>query len=573
MLIELRVRDLGVIEDISLVLGPGMTALTGETGAGKTLVVEALELLLGGRPDPTLVRSGADEAFVEGRFVTESSGPESSGPESGGPESDGPRHDGPRHDGPEQHRAEHEQETETILTRSLPATGRSRAWVDGGMATQGVLAEAGRRLVDLHGQHAHQSLLEAAHQRAALDGFAGVETAALAAARALVRDLDSEIKELGGDERERAREADLLRYQVEEIRVASISGPEEDEELQAEQARLSDATGLREAARDAVGELDAEQSGVLDTLGRAVAHLEGREPFAELQDRARGIQADTSDLVSDLRKVTETWDDDPQRLAEVSQRRALMAELRRKYGADLGEVMRYGEEAELRLLELESTGERLGKLMDQRDQAAIDLQKVEARVSKQRRKAAPKLASAVEANLRTLAMPAATVEVSVGTESAGDEVRFLLSANPGESVQPLSKVASGGELARAMLALRLVVAGGRPTLVFDEVDAGIGGAAAEAVGRALGSLARRYQVLVVTHLPQVAAFAESQFVVEKSVQKGRTRAVVRRVEGEERTEEMARMLSGRPASESGRRHAKELLEEAEQSRAQFRTGS
>jgi DNA repair protein RecN (Recombination protein N) len=536
MLVELRVRDLGVIEDISLVLGPGMTALTGETGAGKTLVVEALELLVGGRPDPTLVRSGADEAFVEGRFVTEP-------------------------------------DTETVLSRSLPATGRSRAWVDGRMATQGVLAEAGRRLVDLHGQHAHQSLLEAAHQRAALDGFAGVDTAALAAARALVRDLASEIRKLGGDERERAREADLLRYQVEEIRQASISGPDEDEELQAEQARLSDATGLREAARDAVGELDAERSGVLDALGRAVAHLEGREPFVELQDRARGIQADTSDLVSDLRKVTESWDDDPQRLAEVSQRRASLAELRRKYGADLGEVLRYGEEAGLRLVELESTGGRLAKLTDERDQAAADLEKVEARVSKQRRKAAPKLAAAVESNLRTLAMPAATIEVSVGTDSAGDEIRFLLSANPGEPVQPLSKVASGGELARAMLALRLVVAGGRPTLVFDEVDAGIGGAAAEAVGRALGSLARRYQVLVVTHLPQVAAFAESQFVVEKSVQKGRTRAVVHRVEGEERTEEMARMLSGRPASESGRRHAKELLEEAEQSRAQFRTGS
>jgi DNA repair protein RecN (Recombination protein N) len=539
MLVELRVRDLGVIEDISLVLGPGMTALTGETGAGKTLVVEALDLLLGGRPDPTLVRSGAAEAFVEGRFVTEPDGAEA--------------------------------ETETILTRSIPSTGRSRAWVDGRMATQTVLAEAGGELVDLHGQHAHQSLLEASHQRAALDQFAGVDTAALTAARARVRNLDAEIRELGGDERERAREADLLRYQLEEIKAASIAGPDEDELLQVEQARLSDSTGLREAATAAVGELDAEQSGVLDALGRAVAHLEGREPFAQLEIRARGIQADASDLVSDLRNVTETWDDDPQRLAEVSQRRGSLAELRRKYGADLGEVIEYAEKVEGRLIELESTGDRLAKLMEERAGAATDLAKVEARIQKQRRKAAPKLAAIVEENLRTLAMPSATIEVSVGEEAAGDEVRFLLSANPGEPVQPLSKVASGGELARAMLALRLVVAGGRPTLVFDEVDAGIGGAAAEAVGRALGSLGRRHQVLVVTHLPQVAAFAESQFVVEKSVDRGRTRAVLHRVEAEERVEEMARMLSGRPASESGRRHARELLEEAEQTRAQFRT--
>ena len=536
MLVELRVRSLGVIEDATLELGPGMTALTGETGAGKTLVAEALELLVGGRPDPSLVRSGASEAIIEGRF----------------------------HD---------ENETETVLARTLPAAGRSRAWVDGRMATQAELAEAGARLVDLHGQHAHQSLLDPASQRAALDEFASLDPAGVRHARTRARAIEDEISRFGGDELDRARQTEYLRHQLGEIASASITGPGEDEDLREEQERLSDASALRQAAASALSALDGEYTGALDGLGLAVAQLEGRAPLAKLTDRARGLQAEIADLAADLRRVAETWEDDPERLAEVSQRRAVLAELRRKYGTSLKEVIAYAEGAETRLMELESTQDRVVALEVELEVAKQELSSAQRLLRRARVEAAPRLASLVETHLRALAMPAARLEVCVGDDPSGDDVVVLLSANPGEGIRPLGKVASGGELARAMLALRLVVAPTRPTLVFDEVDAGIGGSAADAVGRALSSVAESSQVLVVTHLPQVAAMARQHLVVEKQVAEGRTRATVRPLKGLDRVVELARMLSGRPESGSARRHAKELLDEAGHTRRPRKVGS
>jgi len=558
MLVELRVRDLGVIEDTTLEFGPGMTAVTGETGTGKTLVVEALELLVGGRADPVLVRQGAKRALVEGRFVTDAH------PGVGGI-GDGDSED---------------EDTEIVLARMLPATGRSRAWVNGMMSTVSALAGAGAQLVDLHGQHSHQSLLDPASQRGALDTFAGIDLAPLNQARMLVRKISAEIERLGGDEKERAREADLLRYQVDEIMTAGISGANEDDVLRVEESKLSGATQLREAASLALTALDSEEldgsvstrsanrtgstpgTGVLDGIGAAVAQLDGHEPLEELRTRALGLQAETADLATDLRRVIETWEDDPKRLANVSSRRAKLADLRRKYGDTLEEVIAYRDDAQARLLEVETTEERASALGGELAAARAQLADVQAQVAEARRSAAPLLASAVQTHLRTLAMPAARIEVEVGDDPSGDEVTFLLGANPGEPALPLSKVASGGELARTMLALRLVVSGGRPTLVFDEVDAGIGGAAANTVGRALAALAENGQVLVVTHLPQVAAFAEQHVVVEKQVKHGRTIATVRPVDGPDRVAELARMLSGRPGSSSARQHAEELLHES-----------
>jgi DNA repair protein RecN (Recombination protein N) len=534
VLVELRVRDLGVIEDTSLALEPGMTALTGETGAGKTLVVEALELLVGGRADPLLVRAGASEALVEGRFFT-------------GPAA---------FDGQQDH-----EEQEIILSRSVPASGRSRAWLNGAMATASALGEAGAELVDLHGQHSHQSLLDPASQRDALDAFIAVDLGPLNQARSIIRKLTAEMEQLGGGESARSREADLLRFQVEEIEAAGISGPLEDEKLRDEEARLSGAADLRQAASLSLYAIDSETTGALDALGRAVSHLEGLDQLAELKNRVLGVQAEAADLASALRTVAETWEDDPERLAAVSSRRAKLAELRRKYGKTLEDVVSYGYEAARRLSEIESSAERSETIKGRYSEALLELQSAESDVLAARRAGAPKLASAVESHLRKLAMPSARVEVSVGSAGAGDDVVFLLGANPGEAALPLHKVASGGELARTMLALRLVVAGGRPTLVFDEVDAGIGGAAADAVGRALAALATEHQVLVVTHLPQVASFAEHHFVVEKRIRKGRTVASVRAIYAEERVIEIARMLSGRPGSSSARRHAEELLQE------------
>ncbi len=440
MLVELRVRDLGVIESVALDLGPGMTALTGETGAGKTLLVEALELLVGGRADPSLVRPGAAEALVEGRFAVDD-------------------------------------DDEVILARAVPATGRSRAWIDGRMAPVSALAEAGGRLLELHGQHSQQSLLESGAQRRALDAFAGIDLVPLAAARARRRALHEELEALGGDDRARARQADLLRYQLSEIDGAGLADPHEDDTLIEEEDRLAEASAHRGAAATALDALDrgdAPGTAVVDLLGSARAALEGRSPLSVLAQRLASLQADASDVASDLRHVVETWDDDPERLEAVRARRQLLRELSRKYGEGPAGILAFADEARRLLLELESAEQRAAALLEDLAVADAEVAAAEAAVGQARRRAAPALARAVEERLRGLAMPHARVEVTVAEPDPGDEITFLLGANPGEAVLPLAKVASGGELARAMLALRLVLTEAPPTMVFDEVDAGVG---------------------------------------------------------------------------------------------------
>jgi DNA repair protein RecN (Recombination protein N) len=523
MLAELHVQDLGVIEDAKLDLGPGMTALTGETGAGKTLIVEALELLLGARADSVLVRPGARRAFVEGRFVVG--------------------------------------DDETIVAREVPADGRSRAWVDGRMAPAGTVAELGSALVDLHGQHAHQSLLRPDSQRAALDSFAGIDLSELEAARARLAEIESELAALGGDERTRTREIDLLRYQLEEIERASITGADEDETLAEEEERLADAASHKEAAVEALRSLDPERGagGAVDLVGDAVSATDRRPPLRGLSERLAGAQAELIDVASELRTVVETWEEDPSRLADVQARRHLLRELSRKYGEGPAGILAYANEARARLEALDATEERTAALTSEILQAQQVLRRAEAYVGEKRRRNAAGLAKAVEGRLRSLAMPKARFEVLVGDTDPGDDVRFVFGANPGEPVLPLVKIASGGELARAMLALRLVLTEAPPTMVFDEVDAGVGGEAAIAVGEALAEVSRRHQVVVVTHLAQVAAFAEHQISVTKQVSGGRTVASVRELDGEDRVAELARMLSGRPDSSTARRHAEELL--------------
>ena len=524
MLVELRVRDLGVIESVVLDLGPGMSALTGETGAGKTLLVDALELLVGGRADPSLVRPGASEALVEGRFIVD--------------------------------------DDEVILARAVPAQGRSRAWIDGRMAPVSALAEAGARLLELHGQHSQQSLLDAAAQRRALDAFAGIDLEPLSAARGERRQLHAELDSLGGDDRARARQADLLRYQLSEIDAAALDDPDEDDALAAEEDRLAEASAHREAAATALVAVDGGDGagpGVVDLLGAARSTLEGRSPLAELNRRLASLQADASDVASELRHVVETWDDDPERLEEVRNRRQLLRELSRKYGEGPAGVLAFADEARRLLAELDAADVRAGELVAELDAADRSVTEAEAQVGAARRRAAPELARAVETRLRALAMERARVEVTVGEPDPGDDVTFLLGANPGEAVLPLAKVASGGELARAMLALRLVLTDAPPTMVFDEVDAGVGGEAAQAVGTALAEVAERHQVLVVTHLAQVAACAGHQLGVRKDVVEGRTVAQAAALEHDDRVVELARMLSGRPGSATARRHAEELL--------------
>ncbi|MEY2477176.1 MAG: repair protein RecN [Actinomycetota bacterium] len=528
MLVELSVRQLGVIDELALRFGPGMTALTGETGAGKTLVVEALELVLGGRADGLLVRPGADEAWVEARFDH----------------------------GDDEH----------ILARAVPSTGRSRAYVDGRMAPAGALAETGAALVDLHGQHAHQSLLSAAVQRAALDHFAAVDLEPMTEARRARRAVDEALAELGGDARARAREIDLLRYQVTELADAGLEDPDEEAVLAAEEETLADATAHREAAAAAVHVLAGEE-GAEEAVGAAVAALSGRPPFAEVEARLRAAAAELSEAASDLRSAGEALEDDPERLEALGARRQLLADLRRKYGATLADVIAFRDEAQARLHELESHDERAAALERERADRDAEVGAAEAAVGAARRSAAPRLAAAVVGHLQALAMPRARFEVHVGTDDPGDDVAFLLGANPGEPALPLAKVASGGELARTMLAARLVLTDAPGTLVFDEVDAGVGGEAAVAVGRALADLAAEHQVVVVTHLPQVAAFADHQVAVTKHEQDGRTVTRAELLDDAGRVVELSRMLSGQPDSATARGHAEELLASARERQA------
>jgi DNA repair protein RecN (Recombination protein N) len=541
VLVELSVRDLGVIEEAGLRLGSGLTALTGETGAGKTLLVEALDLLLGGRADAALVRAGAAQAVVEGRFS-----------------GDGPPG----------------AEPERVFARELPAEGRSRAYLDGRMATVAALAEAGADLVDLHGQHAHQSLLHQGAQRDALDRFAGVDLGEVRQIEARLAALAERQAELGGDERTLAREVDLLDYQVRELGAAALEDPDEEESLEAEESVLAAAEALRMAATRARmllagsdggpgspggGPDGGDLVGAADLAGQAASALGAHAQLADLVSRLTGVSTELDDLAGELRQRAERYEDDPVRLAEVQQRRRLLAELRRKYGESLGDVLAFRDSARGRLADLQAGESLRAELEAERSRALGALAAAEERVGGARRSAAPRLAVEIEAHLARLALPKARLEIEVPPTGLGDAVEWRFGANPGEPALPLSKVASGGELARAMLATRLVLSEAPPTLVFDEVDAGIGGEAALAVGRALHQLARRRQVLVVTHLAQVAAFADVQIAVSKEQRDGRTVASVREVAGEERLVELSRMLSGQPDSAAARRHAEELL--------------
>ena len=535
MLLELAVRDLGVIPDLRLLLSEGMSVVTGETGAGKTMVVDAIELLVGGRADPLLVRTGADEAWVEGRFLLRAADREVVG-EFG----------------------EDLEDVEVVLARAIPRNGRSRAYVDGRLATVSALVELGERLVDLHGQHAHQSLLSPVAQRAALDRFGDVDLEAVHAARQRERDIAQELAKLGGDERARAREIDLLRYQVEELEAAGVTGPDEDDELAAEEDVLADATAHHAAAAEAAAAL-TDEGGAGDPLGAAISALAGRAPFAAQEERLRALAAELADVAVDVRGVAEAIDEDPARLDLLRERRQLLSDLRRKYGETLVEVLAEYERLGARLAELEDHDRRAAQLDGAQAEARKAYEEEAARVAAARRAAAPELAQAVETNLRELAMPNARLEVRVEGDDPGDDVVFLLAANPGTEPQPLSKVASGGELARAMLALRLVLTSAPPTLVFDEVDAGIGGSAATAVGRALAKIGREHQVLVVTHLPQVAAHADAHVQVAKQSDGDVTVSQATVLDHDERVIELSRMLSGQPDSDTARRHAEELL--------------
>ena len=523
MLTELVVRNLGVIEEASVLFGKGVTALTGETGAGKTLVTEAINLLTGGRAEPSLVRPGADEAVVEGRLV----------------DPDG---------------------NELVVRRVVPADGRSRAYLDAGLSTASVLSETVGPLIEIHGQHGQLTMLKPAARREALDRFGKHDLEPLREATEALRAAEADLESLGGDEFARNREIDLLAFQVDEITSAAIVDAEEDERLVAREALLGDAGAHGEAAAAATEALSVDGpagSGIVEAL----TALSDRQPFVPIVERLYAIQAELTDVAEDLRTAAGSIEDDPAALHDLQARREVLTGLRRKYGATLGDVIAFGVEAERRLEELRNHAERAVEVAARIDElkAAVDVASAELLAARQA--TAPKLAKKVLTDLRKLALPKAQFEIQIDG-AAGEDVEFAVSMNPGSPVQPVAKVASGGELSRIMLAMQLVVGGRAESVIYDEVDAGVGGEAALAIGHALAGVGRKHQVLVVTHLPQVAACADHQINIVKTIKGKTTLTELHDLDRDGRIIELARMLSGSPDSDNARAHAAELLQSA-----------
>ncbi len=583
MLEEIRIRSLGVIDSSTLELGPGLTVITGETGAGKTMVVTALGLLLGGRADTGAVRSGAKAARVEGVVRTASLPGFAAAVEELGGEAEDDR---------------------VLLARTITAEGRSRAFVGGASVPASQLAEVAEPLVAVHGQSDQHRLLRPAAQREALDRFGGETTAALLARytdlHSRLAATETELTEVVTTARERAREADLLRFGLEEIEAVAPE-PGEDARLAVEESRLGFADTLRSAAEQARESLSAEHGGP-DALGATSAArtlLEGvREhdtEAAELADRLAEVSYLLSDVAADVASYASRLETDPARLAGVSERRAALTALTRKYGDTVDEVLTWSEQSAGRLLELDHTDERLVELRALRTGLRAELAEAAAALSEARTRTAARLGEAVTDELGRLAMPHARVSLAVGqheaeapthddapgaplrvgerwlrcTASGVDEIEFLLAANTGADPRALHKGASGGELSRVMLALEVSLADTTtvPTFVFDEVDAGVGGKAAVEVGRRLATLARRAQVVVVTHLPQVAAYADRHVVVAKSSDGTVTTSGLTVLAEGDRVRELSRMLAGMEDSDTALAHARELLDTARAGRA------
>ncbi len=579
MIEEIRIGSLGVIDSSTLELGPGLTVITGETGAGKTMIVTALGLLLGGRADSGAVRTGAPTARVEGVVtVTDAPGLAAAVEEAGGVVED----------------------DRVVLARNVSAEGRSRAFVGGASVPVTTLAGVAQPLVAVHGQSDQHRLLQARAQRDALDRFGGAPLAKAAATWTSLHDrleaTEAELVDVVATARERAREADLLRFGLSEVeQVEPVPG--EDGVLAAEESRLGFADTLRaaaETAREALSS-DEEAPDALATTTAARTALQGvrdHDPEAgELADRLAEVTYLLSDVAADVASYAARIDTDPARLATVSERRAALTALTRKYGDTIDEVLTWAEVSSRRLLDLDSTDERIEQLKVQRTRLRTDLAAAGAQLSTIRHKAAARLSTQVSDELTLLAMPHARLTVGVTQTEAErsegrraplqvgerwlryaahgiDDVELLLAANTGSEPRPLGKGASGGELSRVMLAIEVSLAGTSPvpTFVFDEVDAGVGGAAAVEVGRRLAQLARTAQVLVVTHLPQVAAYADRHVVVEKSSDGSVTSSGLTLLDDAARERELSRMLAGQTDSDTALAHARELLEVAQAGR-------
>jgi DNA repair protein RecN (Recombination protein N) len=560
MLTTLRIKNLALVADLTLELRPGYNAITGETGAGKSIVIGALNLVLGERADRTLIRSGSDSCTVEAVFdVSKLRAPLKQYLEESG--------------------LEPCQENQLLVKRTFSANGANRQFVNGSPTTLNVLAALGEWLVDIHGPHDHQSLLHAAKQLAILDAFGGLDPLREQFAEGVRRRsaLETEKASLIVDEKTYVQQLDLLRFQVNEITTAKLM-PDEEAELERDHRLASNATKLLELSQTALRQLNEDESSVgaqAGALGRTLHELKRFDPEAgcllSLHEEAMSF---LRDLQSDLSHYADKLDIDPARLQQLEERLNLVQSLKRKYGGTLDEVVAFGEQAQQKLRQLEGRDAELGRINAALHENLEELNQVGAELSAQRRKIIPKLCKSVAQQLADLGFTHRHFDVSMNSESpitdqpsrvagtGSDTVEFQFAPNPGEPPRPLRAIASSGEMARVMLALKTVLAAQDdiPVLVFDEVDANVGGETAKAVGEKMRQLGENRQVLCITHLAPVAACASAHYMVTKQTKLLRSVTNIELLDKKERITELARMLGGQ--TDAARGHAEELLKNA-----------
>ena len=556
MLVELRADNYAVIDHAIAVFGPGLNLLTGETGAGKSILVDALALLMGGKSSVELVRHGADKAVVACVFESTANAEsilEENGIDSGG--------------------------SEVILRREILSTGKGRVFVNNQPATVAVLRQLAPELALVHAQSESLSSFDQSQQRALLDRFGGLSTETVAEAHARWRAAQTKLDDLLQGEQDRLRMVDLWSYQSKEIAAAHLAA-DEDEALETEKRVLANTEKLYAAAMGAFDQLyegGSSAEAALRAALRNVEELARYDPrFIEPALQLASTRATLGDIAASLRDYADAINASPERLAEIEDRLALLDRLKRKYGPTIAEVIAFAEDAARKLAEVEDRDEILKTLRAELDAASAAYRSAAQALSAERRAAAVKLAKLAEAQINSLAMKvhfevAVTdnEEQSHWTSTGWDTVEYRIATNPGEPLKPLDQIASGGEMSRVMLALKVSVEEGaaKPkkkiptprTLVFDEIDIGIGGRAAEAVGQKLKSLSRGQQVLCVTHLPQIAAFADQHFLIDKRESEGRTRIKVTLLDDQARTHEVARMVSGATVTETSLQHAAQMI--------------
>jgi DNA repair protein RecN (Recombination protein N) len=561
MLKELNIKNFAIIDQLRVEFTPGLNVLTGETGAGKSIVVDALSLALGERANADLIRTGCQEAVVEAAFELSHAGMKDVAlllAEQG---------------------IQVNPDEDLIVRRVLSSSGKNKVYINGSLANLTTLSALGTNLADIHGQHEHQSLLSLDRQLDLLDAFGGLNglREAFACAYRQLQDVRKQLAELETGERDRAQREDMLRFQKNEIEAAMLN-PAEDAELAGEQKVLANAEKLAGLAAMVDETLYAADDSVLANLKKAV---EGLKEIAEIDGRLAGAvqlcesgKAQIEEAAREMSSYRESVEFDPKRLEQIGDRLDLIQKLKKKYGATVEEILAFGAKAAAELGRMEKRSEEIEGLKSEIQAIKFGLTDKAAELTRKRGASAKDLEKKVEAELGHLGMKKTTFSVHISGESGGDtldgrklgprggdRVEFLISPNPGEEPKPLAKIASGGELSRIMLALKTILMEGDeiPTLVFDEVDAGIGGAVAEEVGKKLKRIASKHQVFCITHLAQIASMATSHYGVSKSVKKDRTSTEVRLLDAKERVDEIARMLGGKTITDATIKHAEEII--------------